>query len=232
MRDRRSLVQTIDRRLRRRDEQANAGRDGYDHYKKKAFDILTSPQAAIAFDFSREPDRIRERYGRNMLGQGCLLARRLVDSGVRFVTISKGGWDTHQYNFEKLDEVLLPQLDRALSALLEDLHQRGLLESTLVVWNDEFGRTPIINKDSGRDHWPDVMTIGLAGGGISGGQMIGRSDEHAAFPQDHPVTPEDVWATMYHQFGIDWMRMYNVPESREFSTVPILPYGTPIWELL
>ena len=144
----------------------------------------------------------------------------------------EGMLDTHQYNFEKLEEVLLPQLDRELSALLEDLHQRVLLESTPVVWNGEFGRTPIINKDAGRDHSPDVMMIGLAGGGISGGQVIGRSDEHAAFPQDHPVTPEDVWVTIYHQFGVDWSRMYNIPESREFSTapetVPILPYGTPI----
>ncbi len=232
---RRKLVTTYEQILRKRETWAKQGMDQQDHYFDKAFNIVTSSQAVSAFDLNREPDRVRDRYGRTLLGQACLMARRLVDAGVLFVTISRGGWDTHKNNFSLLKNELLPDLDQAMSALLEDLDQRGLLDSTLVIWSGEFGRTPNVNKDIGRDHWPSVMTMGLAGGGIHGGQVIGQTDQRSAFPTDRLLTPEDIWATLYHQLGIDWSRRYEVPRSFEFNsvpaTVPILPYGTPIREL-
>ena len=236
IRQRRNLLQAYDRIQSRRDELQRRATTPVSHYEQKAFDIVTSNKAVTAFDLSQEPDRVRDRYGRSLLGQSCLMARRLVDAGVVFVTVSRGGWDTHKDNFNALQHELLPELDLAMSALLQDLHDRGMLESTLVIWSGEFGRTPRVNKDIGRDHWPGVMTMGLAGGGIPGGQVIGQSDRISAEPVERPVTPEDVWATMYHQLGIDWRRTYQVPREFEFKSVPqmvpILPRGLPIPELV
>jgi hypothetical protein len=232
--ERRTLLDTLD--PVRPEASAERSIQGITGYRQRALDMATSPRASAAFDLSREPHAVRCRYGRNMLGQGCLLARRLVEAGVRFVTISRGGWDTHKDNFKLLAEARLPELDQALSALLEDLDGRGLLQSTLVIWSGEFGRTPRINKDAGRDHWTRVMCMCLAGGGIRGGQAVGASDARAEEPSERPVTPEDVWATMYSLLGIDWRRWYTVPESFEFRTVPrrvpILAVGEPIRELL
>jgi hypothetical protein len=232
MSKRRGLLRAVDSLLRRRELE---GFQSADKHQEKVFDMMTSPQTVSAFDLSQESEKLRFRYGNSLLGQACLLARRLVEAGARFVTISKGGWDTHAYNFEMLDEELLPWLDRALSSLIEDLHERGLLDSTLVIWNGEFGRTPKINKDAGRDHWPSVMTMCLAGGGIQGGQVIGASDARGEFPVERPVTPQDVWVTMYHLLGINWRREYDVPETFEFKSIPrrspILPQGEPIREL-
>ena len=236
IRQRRELVRAYDRIQATRDELQRRTTTPVSHYEQKAFDIVTSNKAVTAFDLALEPDTVRDRYGRTLLGQSCLMARRLVDAGVLFVTVSRGGWDTHKDNFNALQNQLLPELDLALSALLEDLHDRGMLESTLILWSGEFGRTPRVNKDIGRDHWPGVMTMGLAGGGISGGQVIGKSDRISAEPVERPLTPEDVWATMYHQLGIDWRRTYRVPREFEFKSVPamvpILPRGMPIRELV
>ena len=236
LRERRGLLEAYDRIQGRRDELQHHATTPVSHYEQKAFDIVTSNKAVTAFDLSQEATTVRDRYGRTLIGQSCLMARRLVDAGVLFVTVSRGGWDTHKDNFNALQNELLPELDQGMSALLEDLNDRGMLESTLVIWSGEFGRTPRVNKDIGRDHWPGVMTMGLAGGGIPGGQVIGASDKLSSEPAQRPLTPEDVWATMYHQLGIDWRRTYPVPREFEFKSVPervpILPRGMPIAELV
>ncbi len=236
VRRRRALAEGLDARLLRRTGGADPGLSAAGIYRDKALDLLTSANGLGAFDLTREPEKVRERYGYTLLGQGCLMARRLVEAGVRFITISRGGWDTHAHNFEAMDEELLPDLDRSFSALVGDLSQRGLLDSTVVIWNGEFGRTPQINKDAGRDHWPHVMTMVLAGGGIPGGQIVGASDDRAEYPRERPVRPEDIWATLYRMLGIDPNREYAVPESFEFRSVgrraPILGSGAPLPELL
>jgi hypothetical protein len=179
-------------------------------FQQRAFDLLGSPVVRAAFDINREPDNIRQRYGRNTLGQSLLLARRLVESGVRFVNvndkISNGqlaNWDSHENNFGRLKSDLLPPADQAFSALIEDLAARGLLESTLVIALGEFGRTPRVNSSGGRDHWPDCFSIVLAGGGVRGGTTFGTSDQHGAYPDSDPVTPGDLAATLFWLFGID-----------------------------
>jgi uncharacterized protein (DUF1501 family) len=176
-------------------------------YQARAIDILTSARTQKAFAIREEPEKVRDRYGRNTYGQSVLLARRLVEAGVRFVTVyyspGIGGWDTHKDNFSALKESRLPNTDRTLSALLDDLKERGLLDETLVYWTGDFGRTPKVNKDAGRDHWPQCMSILLAGGGIQGGRWFGASDPSAAFPKDDPVRPDDVTATLFHALGFD-----------------------------
>ncbi|HET6879567.1 MAG TPA: DUF1501 domain-containing protein [Pirellulales bacterium] len=178
-----------------------------DAYQQRAVDLLTSPTTRQALMIGEEPAAVRERYGRNQYGQSVLLARRLVEAGVRFVTVyysaGIGGWDTHKNNFKTLKESRLPQTDLALSALLEDLSSRGLLDETLVLWTGDFGRTPKVNKDAGRDHWPPCQTVLLAGGGVRGGLLVGSSDKTGAYPLSDPKTPDDVMATVYHALGID-----------------------------
>ena len=170
-------------------------------------DLLTSPATKKAFDIKQEPDVVRDRYGRNTYGQSVLLARRLVEAGVRFVTVyySAGidGWDTHKDNFSTLKKSRLPHTDQSVSALLEDLDARGLLQETLVYWTGDFGRTPKINKDAGRDHWPPCQTVLMAGGGVQGGQVYGASDSTGAFPADKPARPDDITATLFHALGFD-----------------------------
>src|SRR5262249_9115456 len=163
-----------------------------------------------AFDLSREGPALRDRYGRTTLGQSLLLARRLVEAGVRFVNVNDkvhngqlANWDSHENNFGRLKNDLLPPADRAFSALIEDLEARGLLATTLVVALAEFGRTPQINRAAGRDHWPDCYSIVLAGGGIHGGAVYGASDKIGAFPAADPVTPGDLAATLFWRFGLD-----------------------------
>ncbi|HET6426484.1 MAG TPA: DUF1501 domain-containing protein, partial [Planctomycetaceae bacterium] len=180
---------------------------GLSDYQGRAVDLVTSPAAQTAFDLHREPDPIRDRYGRHTYGQSVLLARRLVEAGVRFVTVyysaGIGGWDTHKANFSTLKESRLPQNDSAISALLTDLKDRGLLDSTLVYWTGDFGRTPKINADAGRDHWPACGTVMMAGGGIQGGREYGKSDSTGAYPADQPTTPGDITATLFHCLGFD-----------------------------
>jgi hypothetical protein len=180
---------------------------GMQDYQAKALDLLTSPRTQKAFAIHEEPPAVRDRYGRFTYGQSVLLARRLVEAGVRFVTVyysaGIGGWDTHADNFKTLKGSRLPHTDRTLSALLDDLADRGLLGETLVYWTGDFGRTPRINKDAGRDHWPKCQSIVMAGGGIAGGRTYGASDPTGAFPKDDPVRPDDITATVFHALGLD-----------------------------
>jgi hypothetical protein len=199
---RRTLVQQLDETAARVDAPGHAAR------RSAAFDLLTSPRAREAFDFAREPLKLRERYGRDLFGSSVLLARRLVEAGVTFVTIHteakpNGHWDTHSNNFKMLQHVLLPFLDRAVSALLDDLADRGLLESTLVVVTGDMGRTPKVNKSAGRDHWPQCGFCLFAGGGTKPGVVHGTTDKIAAYPTDHPVTAGDLVSTVYHLVGVD-----------------------------
>lgn len=163
-----------------------------DIFSDKAVSILQSGKAAQAFDLTREPDSVRERYGRHSWSQSHLLARRLVEAGTRFVTTVNGPSipsDTHKDNFSGLKNRIVPPMEQAYAALLDDLKERGLLDTALVVWMGEFGRTPKINVDAGRDHWPGCYSVLLAGGGIRGGQVLGESDSTGAYPKDRPVTP-------------------------------------------
>lgn len=176
-----------------------------DEYAKKAYDLIQSPAAKKAFDVGAEPDALRERYGRTPVGQGALLARRLVESGVRFVTVAKGwlNYDTHGDNFNICKKALLPEFDKAFATLVADLHDRGMLDTTLVIAMGEFGRTPKINADAGRDHHCKAWSIAFAGGGIPGGRLLGATDSTATEVTDLPVEPEDLMFTLYTKFGID-----------------------------
>ncbi len=190
---------------------------GIDAAYDKALSMLTSPKVRKAFDLSAEPDGVRERYGRTTYGQSCLLARRLVEAGTRFINVyfaasiggqsNSGGWDTHGFNkkpmYPVLKNYLLPTTDQTLPALLEDLDVRGLLDETLVLWMGEFGRSPKINTMAGRDHWPQCYTALLAGGGVKRGFAYGASDKTGAYPASDPVRPDDLAATVFHLLGID-----------------------------
>jgi Protein of unknown function (DUF1501) len=181
-----------------------------DSHHQRAFALLQSPAARRAFYLASEPDRVRQRYGNHPFGQSCLLARRLIEAGVALVTVYWNAphiddlqhWDTHKNSFKRLKEHLLPPYDLALSALLEDLHDRGLLADTLVTSMGEFGRTPKINRNGGRDHWGFCQSIVLAGGGVRGGQVYGSSDASAAYAAERPVSPDDVAATVFHRLGV------------------------------
>jgi uncharacterized protein (DUF1501 family) len=164
---------------------------------------MRSPLASKAFDIAAEPEALREKYGRTRMGEGCLQARRLVESGVRLVTVRCGRWDHHTDIFNTLATDYLPELDRAYATLLEDLHRRGLLDSTIVLVSGEFGRTPEINAYNGRDHWPNCFSLLIAGGGIEGGRVWGSSDKDARFVRDNPVEVPDLLATLYRKLGID-----------------------------
>jgi hypothetical protein len=205
---------------------------GLDAYQQRALSLLTSSETQKAFDIHSEDPRLRDRYGRTPYGQSLLLARRLIEAGVRFVTVfySPGivGWDTHTNNFRLLREKLLPATDQTLPTLIEDLETRGLLDDTLVVWTGEFGRTPKINKDAGRDHWPQCYTLLMAGGGVKRGFVYGASDSKAAYPHEDPCTPDDIAATMFYCLGID-----PGTELRNHLDQPVpVSYGTPIMPLL
>jgi hypothetical protein len=177
-----------------------------DGYTQKAFELLSSQACRDAFDLSREPAAVQEADGPTPFAKSCLLARRLVEAGVPMVTLNSVGnrdWDTHGNNFKELKETLLPVADRGVSALLDDLDNRGLLDQTLVVWMGEMGRTPVINKGAGRDHWSFCYSLIMAGGGIRAGLVHGSSDRSAAYPSANPVSPADIVATIYHCLGID-----------------------------
>lgn len=207
------LLQGFDRGFQALDKSADLV-DGLDAFHKQALEILRSDKTRKAFNLNLEPQPLRERYGKNAFGQGALAARRLVEAGVRFVSISLGGWDTHGKNFEALSKRLLPELDRTLSALIEDLDQRGQLDSTVVYCAGEFGRTPKINKNSGRDHWARSMAVVLAGGGFQRGYAHGRTDPQGMAPATEPCTPDDLSATMFHTLGIDPHQELMTPTGR------------------
>ncbi len=225
---RKQLIHDLD--TIRRDIDTKGDLDGLDTFYRDGLEMVTNAKAQNAFDVNKEPVRLRDRYGRNDLGQSCLLARRLVEAGVTFVTLQAGGgWDTHGNNFTELKRRLLPQFDLAVAALVDDLHDRGLSDDVLVMGMGEFGRTPKINKDAGRDHWPGAMSVLYAGGGLKMGQMIGTTNALAEYPTSKPYTPGCVLATMYHAMGIDHKHAFYDHAQRP---LPILSEGEPIRELV
>ncbi len=226
----------------RRDTDASGQIETLDEFQQQAWNIVMGGEARRAFDLDAEPVALRERYGfipeykaptPDRCGvpawsQRLLLARRLVEAGVRLVTVDCRWWDTHVKGYETMRDGFLPRWDRAYSALIEDLHQRGLLETTMVIAWGEFGRTPKVNATGGRDHWPNVFSAAVAGGGIRGGRVIGSSDANGAEPAENPKTPQDVLATMYRHLGIDTTVQYPDLAGRPH---PVLSEGQPIDEL-
>src|SRR5579863_5600333 len=202
-----------------------------DGFTQKAFELLSSQASRDAFDLSKEPAAIQEAYGPTPFAKSCLLARRLVEAGVPMVTLNSVGnrdWDTHGDNFKQLKETLLPVADRGVAALLMDLDSRGLLDETLVVWMGEMGRTPLINKGAGRDHWSFCYSLIMAGGGIRGGLVHGSSDRGAAYPALNPTSPADIAATIYHCLGIDHHAHVLDQQSRPL----VIGSGEPVQALL
>ncbi|MEY2880868.1 MAG: hypothetical protein RLZZ15_3248 [Verrucomicrobiota bacterium] len=187
--------------------------DGLDTFYQRAYAMISSDKARAAFDIKAEPKELRDDYGRNAAGQRMLLARRLVEAGVRFVSLTYGSWDHHD-NIKRANGTQMPNFDKAYAALIRDLDQRGLLDSTLVIVNTEFGRTPKINATAGRDHWPKVFSIALAGGGIKRGYVHGASDAIGAEPDSDPLSVEDYAATIFHQIGIDPNKKLMTPGGR------------------
>ena len=198
-------------------------------YYEKARELVNSPAARKAFDLKSEPESLRAAYGYTSLGQCALLGRRLIEAGCRFVGVDHGSWDTHFSCFPSLEKDLIPHADQAFSALVTDLHDRGLLDSTLVVMMGEMGRTPRINNQAGRDHWSQAQSVLFAGGGIKPGQVIGATDKHAAAPITEPIGVADILRTLFHQLGIDSDRTYYTPLGRP---VPIVSGGKLISELI
>lgn len=222
---RRQIVNSMDEFSRARDAAASSVSDPD---LERAYNLIASPRAKAAFNLSAEPVKVRNRYGRGAagLGQSCLLARRLVERGVPFVTVNSRGWDSHQ-DILKLREryrgdknANLPALDRGLSALVGDLSERGMLDETLVVVMGEFGRTPKINARGGRDHWPNVFSAALAGGGVQGGRIIGSSDATGEYPHENPVTPSDLAATIYTLLGVDPAQSLRTRDGRPVRLTP------------
>ncbi|MCA9092743.1 MAG: DUF1501 domain-containing protein [Planctomycetaceae bacterium] len=201
-------------------EESSPFQNGYAGLLDSAMDLIDSPAIREAFDLNREPSASRERYGRHIHGQCVLMARRLIEAGSSFVCVNwhqdhKNFWDTHGNNFKRLRNDLAPPADKAFSALLDDLGQRGLLDETLVVWVGEFGRRPQISKEhAGRDHWPFCYSGVLAGGGIRGGEIYGRSDAQGGYPAENPVSPADLAATVYHSLGVSDETVIYDPQNR------------------
>lgn len=225
---RRELLADVD--SIRRDIDTKGDLVGLDKFYRDALEMITNEKALRAFDIHREDPKLRDQYGRNDLGQSCLLARRLVEAGVTYITIQAGGgWDTHGDNFAQLKNNLLPKYDRAVAALVSDLHARGLQDNVLVMSFGEFGRTPRINGGAGRDHWPGAMSVLYAGGGLKMGQMIGTTDARAEYPTSKPATPGCLLSTMYHALGIDFKQEFYDHARRP---MPILNEGRPVEELI
>jgi hypothetical protein len=226
--DRQSLMHQLDRM--RRDVDRYGEFAGLDKFSHEALDMITSTRAQQAFDLNREPTATRDHYGRTSAGQGCLLARRLVEAGVTFVTVLTGGeLDTHVANFTTLKNKSLPLVDRALAALVLDLYERGLDRRVMVLVSGEFGRTPLINAQAGRDHWPGAFSVLFAGGGLKVGQVVGATDSRAMYPLTHPHSPGDVLATLYRFLGIDTDHAF---QDRSGRPIPVLGEGRPIPDLL
>jgi hypothetical protein len=232
---RQAFLKVVDQHYRSAYEGAeHANMDGF---TAQAWKMLLNPTVRDAFDLSREPEKLKDKYGRDSIGQSALLARRMVEAGARFVTAAGyhgNSWDTHAKNDEGHKDRLCPTLDRTLSALLDDLSDRGLLESTVVLAMGEFGRTPFVNPDLGRDHWPQCWSVALGGGGIKGGHVVGSSDEQGANVTSRPTSMGDLFATIYQAFGIDWTKEYDTPIGRPVKIANGLDdrQGEPIRELL
>jgi uncharacterized protein (DUF1501 family) len=199
--------------------------------------MVLNPAVRQAFDLDKESDKLRDRYGRDSVGQSALMARRLVEAGARFVTAAgfhSNSWDTHAKNDEGHRDKLCPPLDRTLAALIDDLAERGLLDSTVVLAMGEFGRTPFVNPDRGRDHYPSCWSLVLGGGGIKGGQVVGGSDETGSNVTSRATSMGDVFATIYKAFGIDWTKEYDTQIGRPIKIANSYDDGTaePIRELV
>jgi uncharacterized protein (DUF1501 family) len=210
---RRKVLARIDA-LQRKAELQPAAYEALDENYKTALNMITASQTKAAFDLRQEAAELREAYGKNRFGQSCLLARRLIEAGVRFVTVTDGGWDTHQSNFKSLKERLMPRVDQALPQLLIDLEERGLLASTLVVWLTDFGRTPQVNAASGRDHWASAGFAIMAGAGVPGGSVVGATDGDGAFVTREEYLSEDIATTIYAKLGIPTDLIAHAPDGR------------------
>ncbi|MFP6751746.1 MAG: DUF1501 domain-containing protein [Pirellulaceae bacterium] len=197
-----------------------------DEYYEAAFNMITAPETKQAFDIASEDEKLREGYGRHKFGQSCLLARRLIEAGVRFVTVTDGGWDTHQNNFKSLKDSRLPPVDKALPQLLADLEDRGLLETTLVLWLTDFGRTPKINSASGRDHWSTSGFAIMAGAGVPGGQVLGETDAEGGHVTKDEYFSDDIATTIYQKLGIPDDLIAHSPDGRPVRLIE----GKPIKE--
>jgi hypothetical protein len=208
---RKSLREVVDAAFKQQEQASDTAR-AVDSFYNRAYTLLSSNEARAAFDLKQEKDELRNSYGRNQFGQSLLLSRRLVEAGVRFVTVTLGGWDNHTDIFNQLGNGALRTFDQGFAAFISDLSQRGLLDRTMIVVMGEFGRTPIINRDGGRDHYPRVFSMALAGGGIKGGTVVGSSDARGMEPASDPVRPEDLAATIYHCLGIDYTQSISSPE--------------------
>ncbi len=213
---RQSILATVDAHFRELEK--SDALDAMDSFYQRAYGLVSSQKAREAFNLKAEPDALKDEYGRNGAGMRMLMARRLVESGVRFVSLVYGGWDHHS-NVRGGIQKDLPQFDKAYAALIRDLDRRGMLDSTLVMVTTEFGRTPKINKDAGRDHWPRVFSIALAGGGIKHGSIYGSSNETGAEPDENPLSVEDFAMTIYKQLGIDGAKKLMSPGNRPIDIV-------------
>ena len=224
--DRKKISSFLSKVRRRVD--TNGLLDGLDRFNQKAFDMTTGEAARRAFNLSLEDDKLRDQYGRNQIGQSALLARRLVETGITYVTVISNGWDHHGGVAGGMRRKL-PSLDQAVGSLVQDLEDRGLYERTIVIVMGEFGRTPRINGSAGRDHWPDSMAVLVGGGGLRTAQVIGSTDGKGQRPSQRPLTPKDFWSTIYRKLGIDTELAFNNLTGRP---IPILDSGSSIEELL
>jgi uncharacterized protein (DUF1501 family) len=225
---RRAVRAEVDRMLRIHDKAAGDPVAALDEHYQQGYQLIASKEAQAAFDIHREPDRVRAAYGRTGFGQRALLARRLVEAGVPFITLYEGGWDHHSKLFPTLKS-RLPAFEATIAALIQDLAQRGLLETTLVVALGEFGRTPQVNKDGGRDHWSNAMSVLFAGGGTPGGQVVGATDKKGYAAVERILSPENFAATVYAKLGIDPAKALYTPQGRPTQLVSD---PTPISELM
>jgi hypothetical protein len=213
---RQSILATVDNHFRSIEK--SDALTAMDSFYQRAYSMISSKEAREAFNLSSESDATKEQYGRNTAGQRMLLARRLVEGGVRFVSMTYGGWDHHS-NINQAFKSQMPAFDKAFAALINDLEARKLLDSTLIMVSSEFGRTPKVNQNEGRDHWPKCFSVVLAGGGIKKGMIYGSSDPTGGEPADSPVTVEELAATVYHQLGIDPDKRLMSPGNRPIDIV-------------
>ena len=232
--DRQSFLKVVDEEYRKKEKFARFS--SMDVYQQQALEMILSRGVRQAFDLSQEPEKVREAYGKTRFGQSVLLARRLVEAGCRFITaegFDHSQWDIHVENDKKLSENLAPRMDQALTTLITELNERGLLESTVVVVLGEFGRTPDINSQAGRDHWCHCWSLMLGGGGIEGGRIVGASDERGAYVADRQVTIGDLFATVYKALGIDWSKSYTGRDGRPLYIANSIgnKQGQPVTEL-
>ncbi len=230
-----AFLQAVDRRYRALNQTAEHA--DMDAFTAQAMKMITTPAVRDAFDMSKEPEKLKERYGKDSIGQSCLLARRLVEAGARFVTAAGyhgTSWDTHSDNDKSHKDRLCPTLDRTLTALVDDLAERGLLETTIVIAMGEFGRTPNINPNLGRDHWPNAWSLAVTGGGMKVGQVIGSTDERGANVTNRVITMGDLYATVFKQLGVDWTKEIMSPIGRPVKIANSLEdtTGQPVAELI